>query len=74
MSKPAKLAVVQINSQACYIKNVHLDQNIALVVYSEINKQWVSDMLYSGRYSAETLMKIAKFVYKQNQTDYKLAS
>lgn len=22
MSKPAKLAVVQINSQACYIKNV----------------------------------------------------
>lgn len=72
----ANYVVVVINSQACFIKSTKLNQNIALVTYSDSNKQWVAEMLY-GVYSDVTLMTIAKFVYKQNKAmnpEYSLAT
>lgn len=62
-------AIIQVNDQACFIKSLHLDRKIALVTYSNANKQWVADFLTDVPYSAKAMMVIAKFVNKQNKID-----
>ncbi len=71
----AKYGLIRINNQACFIKSHSLGQIVALVVYSESNKQWVVEFLREGPYSAELLMILAKFTHKQNKVDgYALAT
>lgn len=62
-------AIIRVNDQTCFIKSLHLDRKIALVTYSEANKQWAAEFLTDGPYSAKALMIIAKFVNKQNKID-----